>query len=99
MVIQSDIQNKMSQALVTEGVELVEVTATAPEEQNPLFQNSCNEERTAEQIAADKLKVLAAIAKENEWAAKIGIFFCLITTGFSLIMAAVFVSRSLNHEP
>jgi hypothetical protein len=98
-VIQNDIQNKMSQAMVTEGVELAEVTATAPEEQNPLFKNSCDEERTAEQVAADKLKVLAAIAKENEWAAKIGIFFCLITTGISLIMAAVFVSRALNHEP
>jgi hypothetical protein len=89
----------MSQAMVTEEVELAEIIATAPEEQNPLFKNSCDEERTAEQIAADKLKVLAAIAKENEWAAKFGIFFCLITTGISLIMAAVFVSRSLNHEP
>jgi hypothetical protein len=70
-VIQNDIQNKMSQAIVTEGVELVEVTATAPEEQSPLFQNSSNQERTAEQIAADKQKVLAALARENEWAAKI----------------------------
>ena len=84
--------------MVTEGVELAEIIATAPEEQNPLFKNSCDEKQTAEQVAADKLKVLAAIAKENEWAAKFGIFFCLITTGISLIMAAVFVSRSLNHE-
>jgi len=97
-VIQSDIQNKMSQAMVTEKVELAEIIATAPEEQNPLFKNSSNQERTAGQIVADKQKVLAALARENEWAAKIGIFFCLITTGISLIMAAVFVSRSLKHE-
>ena len=89
----------MSQAIVTEGVELVEVTATAPEEQSPLFQNSSNQERTAEQIAADKQKVLAALARENEWAAKIGIIFCLISTGISLIMAAVLVSRAFHHGP
>ena len=87
----------MSQAIVTEGVELVEVTATAPEEQSPLFQHSSNQERTAEQIAADKQKVLAALARENEWAAKIGIIFCLVSTGMSLIMAAVLVSRAFQH--
>ena len=87
----------MLQAIVTEGVELVEVTATAPEEQSPLFQNSSNQERTTEQIAADKQKVSAALARENEWAAKIGIIFCLISTGISLIMAAVLVSRAFQH--
>jgi len=89
----------MSQATVTEGVELAEVTATAPEEQSPLFQNSSNQERTAEQIAADKQKVLAALARENEWAAKVGIIFCLVSTGISLITAAVLVSRAFRHEP
>ena len=87
----------MSQAIVTEGVELAEVTATAPEEQSPLFQNSSNQEQTAEQIAANKQKILAALAKENEWAAKVGIIFCLVSTGISLIMAAVLVSRAFQH--
>jgi len=88
----------MSQALVTEGVELAEVTTTAPEEQNPLFKDSSNQKRTAGQIVADKQKILAALAKENEWAAKIAIMFCLVSTGISLITAAVLVSRAFRHE-
>jgi hypothetical protein len=98
-MIQNDIQSKMSQATVTEGVELAEITITAPEEQSPLFKNSSNQERTAGQIVADKQKILAALAKENEWAAKIAIMFCLISTGVSLITAAVLVSRAFHHEP
>jgi len=89
----------MSQAKVTEGVELAEVTITAPEEQSPLFKNSSNQERTAGQIVADKQKVLAALARENEWAAKVAIIFCLVSTGISLITAAVLVSRAFRHEP
>ena len=99
VVIQSDILDKMSRAAVTDEVELVEVTATAPEEQNPLFQNSDKTTQTAKQTAADKEKVLAALARESECLAKFGMILCLVSTGITLIMAAVLVSRAFQNGP
>ena len=97
MVTQSDILDKMSRAAVTDEVELVEVTATAPEENNLLFENSNKTKQTATQTAVDKEKVLAALARESECLAKFGMIFCLVSMGISLIMAAVLVSRTFQN--